>query len=108
LLVSEEEYRKVLASYKIRHIIPPAFWEPMPYTLDGNDFSAYAGINAKFQRDLSEAGVVVNISYDVTLLADILGKPLSELRTILQKLFFTLDAAEMSRFVAEVNASLRL
>ena len=107
LLVGEEEYRKMLAGYKIRHIIPPLYWEMLPYTLDGYDFSTYAGANARFRRELTQAGVVVNVSYDVTLLADVLEKPLSSFRSTLQKLLFTLDIATLTRFVTDVNSVLR-
>jgi radical SAM superfamily enzyme YgiQ (UPF0313 family) len=106
LQVGEDEYRKILATYKIRHIIPPAFWEPLPYALDGNDFSEYAGANARFQRSLVREGVAVNISYDVTLLADVVECELFSFRSTLQKLFFTLDAEALSRFVADVNGKL--
>lgn len=106
LQVGEEEYRKALATYKIRHIIPPAFWEPLGYTLDGSDFAGFAGANARFQRELVKAGVVVNISYDVTLLADVVGDTLSTFRSTLQKLLFTLDAEALGRFVADVNERL--
>ena len=107
LQVDEEEYRSILAAYKIRHIVPPAFWEALPYTLDGNDFRGYAGANARFQRDLANEGLAVNISYDVTLLSDVVGRDLHSFRGELQKLFFTLDSEALGRFVTDVNVRLR-
>ncbi len=107
LTVSEDEYRRTLAVYKIRHIIPPAFWEPLPYMLDGRDFAGYAGENARFQRELAHAGVVINISDDMALLADMLEEEMSGLRSRLQSILFTLDAIALRRFVADVNTKLR-
>lgn len=106
LQVSEAEYRRRLATYKIRHLVPPSLWEPLPYTLDGNDFAAFAAANAAFQRQLSAEGVVVNISDEVVLMARRLGTGLGALRDRMRALFFTLDVPAISRFVAEMNAAL--
>jgi len=105
--VSEGEYQRFLATYKIRHIIPPSFWEPTPYRVDGLDFAGYAGINTQFQQELTRAGVVVNVPDEIVLLSDVLGEPLGELRKRLLSLFFCLDVDKIAAFTREVNSRLR-
>jgi hypothetical protein len=106
LLVEEDEYRKMLATYKIRNIIPPGFWQPLPYNLDGRSFAEYTGITARFQADLAREGIVINVSDDIVLLVDLLRKNLPSFKNFHRELFFTLDAAALGRLVAEANMSI--
>jgi len=106
LLVEEDDYRQMTATYQVRHIIPPAFWEPLPYTVDGMGFKEYAGANARFQRMLAEEGIVINVPDEVVLIADMLEMSLLDIRTRLQGLCFTLDAEAMASFVADLNSRL--
>jgi radical SAM superfamily enzyme YgiQ (UPF0313 family) len=103
LLVGEDEYRKMLAAYKIRHTIPPVFWQPLPYTIDGKDFAEYTGESARFQRELEHEGVAVNVSDMTVILADLFEESLLDFRNRHRALFFTLDAAALGRFVSEAN-----
>jgi len=106
LLVGEGEYRQRLARYRIRHIIPPSLWEPLPYRLDGRDFAGYAGLSAGFQRQVAAEGVIVNLSDDMVVLAGALGMSLHAFRQQLQAVFFTLDAARLTALVRTLNAEL--
>lgn len=106
LQVSDEEYRQCLAFFKIRHVIPPSYWEPLPYRLDGRDFAGYTALNSRFQNQLVGAGLVVNIADDIVLLADAMEVSLTEIRDRLKVLCFSLDATGMEDFAIEANRSL--
>ncbi len=106
MLVDREAFLIMTATYKVRHLVPPALWEPLPYTVDGTDFAQYAMVNARFQQDLAAEGVVVNVTDDVILLADQLEESISDLQLRLRELFFTLDAGALSRLVIRTNRRL--
>lgn len=106
LRVSKGSFRRQLAGYKIRHIIPPVFWEPAPYTVDGMKFSEFAAVNARFQRDLSSEGVLVNVPDETVLIAEALGLDLRAAAHYLREVFFTLDTAAMRDIVGRVNGAL--
>ncbi len=106
LTTSEADYRRLIATYKIRHIIPPTLWEPLPYRVDGRDFHEFAAANGAFQKQLADAGVVVNVSDEMILLAQALGEPLPAFRNQQRAAFFTLNAPALGRFVSEVNRRL--
>jgi radical SAM superfamily enzyme YgiQ (UPF0313 family) len=106
LLVGADEYRRQLARYRIRHIVPPSLWEPLPYRLDGRDFAGYAGLSAGFQRQVAAEGVIVNLSDDMVVLAGALGMGLPAFRQQLQAVFFTLDATRLIALVGALNAAI--
>lgn len=106
LSVSKEAYRRQILTYQVRHLIPPALWEPLPYSIDDMDFTGYASVNAGFQQELVREGIVVNVSDDMVLLADQLEETLADLRTRQQKMFFSLDSTVLGSFVAGVNKKL--
>lgn len=108
LLIDPNAYQRLTATYKVRHLVPPALWEPLPYTVDGMGFLDFAGVNARFQQDLVRDGVVVNVSDDVILLADQLAESISDLHGRLRKLLLTLDAEALSRLVVRTNQRLKV
>jgi radical SAM superfamily enzyme YgiQ (UPF0313 family) len=106
LSVTKDAYRQLVLTYQVRHLIPPALWEPLPYSIDGMAFAEYASANAGFQQELVREGIVVNVSDDMVLLADQLGETLPDFRARQQKMFFNLDASDLGSFVAAVNKKL--
>jgi len=106
LLVDQERYNHFLATLKIRHIVPPPLWQPAPYLLDGRGFKEFAGMNAGFQNELSDAGVVINVPDEMVALAKVLDMELSSFRNLMQRLFFVMDAGELEKFVEKTNKRL--
>jgi hypothetical protein len=107
LSVPEDAYRRLLATYQIRHIVPPLLWAPLPYTLDGLDFAGYAAVASGFQRELAADGVLINMSDDILLLAEILGMTPADFRTATQAMLITVDAPALGDFVRRSNQALR-
>lgn len=107
LSTSEDEYRKLLLTYKVRFIIPPSYWEPAPYNLDGLNFDEYSQLNAKFQRELADAGITLSIPDETILLYNSRYGSLNNFRSTIQKLLFTLDSEQIKQFVINANHSLR-
>lgn len=107
ITTSEDEYRRVLATYKLRPTLPPTLWEPLPFELDGVDFSGLTRINSQFQRHLRRLAVPVGFPDEHVLIADACGAEMTELERDIMQLFFTFDARQMRRFVARVNDALR-
>jgi radical SAM superfamily enzyme YgiQ (UPF0313 family) len=107
LLVDEEEYRRVMATFKVRHLVPPAYWDPLPYKLEGMTFTEYAGANARFQKELAASDIIINIPDDVALLADVTGESLRDISGRFRSLLITLDAEAVGATVADINRRLR-
>jgi radical SAM superfamily enzyme YgiQ (UPF0313 family) len=108
LTVGEAEYQRLLATYKIRHLVPSQFWQPLPYTLDGRDFAGYTALNSRFQQLLIDDDVAVNIGDDIVLIAELLGRSVFETHARHRAMFFAQDVDAISQEVVEVNAALRL
>jgi radical SAM superfamily enzyme YgiQ (UPF0313 family) len=106
LTIAEDEYRALLASYKIRHTRPPSCWQPLPYQLDGADFAGYAGASARFQAELSRGGVAVNLPDEVNLLAELFREETSAFQRRLRALLLGLEVEALSAFAAESNRRL--
>lgn len=108
LLVPDDDYRHLLARYKIRHILPPAMWEPLPYRVDGMDFATFGAVGARFQQELRQGGVAVNVPDEVVLLADCFGEPIDRFLTRYRAAFLALDAGALADFVHEANQRVTL
>jgi radical SAM superfamily enzyme YgiQ (UPF0313 family) len=103
LHVSEDEYRRFLAGFKIRHLLPPKYWQAMPYSLDGNRYAEYSTVCGKFKAELSKAGVVLNVTEEIVVLADLFSESLKAFQKRHHSLLLSLDADALSRFVHQTN-----
>ncbi|MBN2495469.1 MAG: radical SAM protein [Deltaproteobacteria bacterium] len=106
LNVAEDEYRSLLSQYKIRHVLPPAMWEPLPYELDGNRFQQICGICASFQSELTKEGILTNIPDELVLVAESRGESLGACREWHREMLLKMDACRWSGLIADTNRSL--
>ena len=105
--VSRAEYQQLLATYRIRRLVPTNLWAPLPYDIDGRPFADYAGETASLHADLIAHDVVVDLQDDTVLLADALGTPLKDFFSEMQGLFFSYHGQALAGFVRRANESLR-
>jgi len=106
LLTDEDDYRAFLAGYKIRHTRPPSCWQPLPYRLDGAEFASYSGASARFQSELVQAGVAVNLPDEVALLAELFGQSPEAFQRHSRELLSSLDFGGLAGFASAANEKL--
>jgi hypothetical protein len=103
LEVSEEEYCRLLLRYKIRHIIPPLLWEPLPYSLDGRGYLEMVAATSALQGWLKAQGIVVNLADHDALVGAALGWTPAETAQRVRQAIFCGDAAELQGLVTAAN-----
>jgi len=106
LQVSEEEYLRRMLRYKIRHLVPTTYWEPLPYTLDGTPQPELARRTDGLQRWARSIGVGVNLPDHDAQVGVSLGHTAVAFQGILRRNLFTGDAKSMHQLVSEANRAL--
>ena len=100
-----DELEMIGMEYKIKLLFPPSMWEPLPYTLDGMDYSEFSALTIKFAMDLEQNGILVGVPDDNALIAKCAGMTARDFRD-LSRLWCTIgDADAMAEMVAAANGT---
>jgi hypothetical protein len=98
-LVAEE------LEYKIKLLFPPAYWEPLPYRVNGLDYHQFTALTARFAGALDQAGVLTGVPDDNVLLAELAGMTPREFRDSARLWHLTGEAEAVAGMVERVNGS---
>ena len=101
--VDPEEYLRENMDYKIKLLFPPSFWKPLPYRLNGMDFSEFVKITGWFSQQLEAAGILTGVPDDNILMAELAGMPLKMLRDAARLWCASGNAPAMGQFVQAFN-----
>ena len=91
-------------TYKIRLLFPPRFWRPLPYTLNGKSSREFLKETTGFIEELEGAGLLTNVSHELALMAEVVGRPVREFRNEARTAFFSRDVEWAARLVETANA----
>jgi len=95
---------ETLMRYQVRFLMPPPFWDPLPYTLDGRDYPAMVAEAMRASAALERRGVLTGVNDSLLLVARELRLPGRRLRDLNRRLFMTADAAGIERITRRFNA----
>ena len=104
LLSTEASYQKQLATYKIKHILPPTFWETMPYTINGISQTDLALKNRLFQKELLDQNIILNFTDDLAMLGDKANMLPQDFRKLHFEIFLTGNQNLLSNIIYKLNA----
>lgn len=89
--------------YKIKLLFPPAYWDPLPYKLNGMDFRQFTGLTAEFISRLEARGILTGLPDDNALIAHCAGISPRQFRDQARLWCLTGDAAAMAQMVSQAN-----
>jgi radical SAM superfamily enzyme YgiQ (UPF0313 family) len=101
--VDEDEYRRIILRYKIRHLVPSSLWAPLPYRLDGLEHHELTRRTTAFQAWLRRSQIVVNSPDHDALICEALGLELEGFVEEIQRCFFVGDARTLQEIVDQTN-----
>ncbi len=101
--VDRQEALRVGLDYKIKLLFPPAYWEPLPYKINGMTFQQFTALTADFARRLEERGILTGVPDDNALLAACAGLSPRQLRDQSRLWCLTGDAESMARMISQAN-----
>lgn len=89
--------------YKIKLLFPPAFWQPLPYRLNGMDFAQFTALTGRFAATLEANGILTGMPDDNLLMASIAGIPPRQFRDLARLWCASGDVGALARFVSTFN-----
>jgi len=106
--VDKDSYLHENVAYKIKLLLPMAFWQPLPYKINGMSFHEFTKLTTRFAAQLEENGILVGLPDDNALISHLAGMPPRQFRDAARAWCVTGDAEAMAELVRRVNrASLR-
>lgn len=102
-----EEYVGAAITYKAKLLFPMAFWDDLPYSLDGRSFRGILNETARVNEILERQGILTSLTDDFPLMAKLggYGGEERELRDLARLWFFAGDAESIQGFVQNGNAN---
>jgi hypothetical protein len=97
--------RRKLMAYQVRFLMPPPFWDPLPYTISGRDHAAMVGEAVRVSTALDRHGVLTGVNDSLLLVARRLGISGQRLRDLNRRMFMTADHAGITSLVRRFNAA---
>jgi radical SAM superfamily enzyme YgiQ (UPF0313 family) len=98
------EVLQYLLTYPLILSLPMKFWPPLPWKIDGKDFSEYVGAVNKLQRRISGLGILSGFSHSHFLISQVLQTAPKDLAAKMFYLSLTGDPAATKKMIGEFNA----
>ena len=89
--------------YKIKLLFPPAYWEPLPYKVNGMNFGEFTALTTRFAASLEASGILTGVPDDNALIAHCAGISPREFRDQARLWCLTGDAEAMAQMVRAAN-----
>ena len=101
-----ETYKIDMATYKLKLLFPPKYWQPLPYTLNGRSFKQFAAQTEHLQNDLEDAGILTMLADDIALIGRLAGYNSRQYRDISREIFFSGDWKSFREQVKMINKNI--
>lgn len=101
-----EQYLLDNLDYRVKLLFPPQFWDPLPYRINGMDFTQMTAVTMRFAGQLEAAGILTNFSHTLASIARSAGMEPRQLRDMAQLWCVTGDAEGMGRMVERANRAM--
>jgi len=89
--------------YKIKLLLPPILWEPLPYKMNGKDHLQMMTIAQNLTIELEKNGILTGINDFLILIGKIMNISPIEMRNINRKAFFTGDYMQIKDMIKSFN-----
>lgn len=99
----KEQVLEVGLDYKIKLLFPPAYWDPLPYKVNGMNFAEFTALTEQFGANLERQGILTGVPDDNALIARCAGMSAREFRDRARRWCLTGDAEAMGELVRQVN-----
>ncbi len=101
--VDPEQFLRVGLDYKIKLLFPPAYWDPLPYKLNGMTFTEFTGLTTQFAARLEGRGILTGLPDDNALIAHCAGMSPRQFRDQARLWCLTGDVEAIGQMVSQVN-----
>ncbi len=101
----EMEYVDTAMTYKAKPLLPSEFWDDLPFSMNGKDFSTIRRETARLTWKLERDGILTSVSDDLVLIANLAGYEgkEKEFRDLTQAAFVCGKVDWIGEVVTEVN-----
>lgn len=99
----DEDFLRRVMLYKIKLLLPPILWEPLPYKMNGKDHIQIMTVAQNMTIELEKNGILTGINDFLILISKVLNLPLTEMRDINRRAFFTGDYMRIKELIELFN-----
>jgi len=104
-IADREAYLKAALAWKAKLLLPTAFWQSLPVSVDGRSFRGILRKTNDFVRLLAAEGLTTAVSDDMYLMSVKADIDVVKFRDQMRQAFFTGDAAAVGRVVRLINGN---
>jgi radical SAM superfamily enzyme YgiQ (UPF0313 family) len=101
---SRDHYLDAALRWKVKLLLPPALWKPLPVRFNGRSYRQVLKQTAWLAGELRALGIPLSISDENYLMSVRAGMAVEEFREEALQTFFSGDPERLARLVARVNA----
>jgi len=103
----DDEYMIKSMLYKIKLLLPPILWEPLPYKLNGKVHSQLVAIAQNVTAELERNDILTGIGDFLLLIGRFAGVSAKEMRDLNRRMFFVGDHVKVMDVVRAFNDQAR-
>jgi radical SAM superfamily enzyme YgiQ (UPF0313 family) len=103
--LDHDTYDDALFYWKVKFLMPPTFWEKLPYRVDGRKHSQILKASTDFARRVEDEGAMTSVTDESCLMSIRAGMDVSTFRDESRLAFFAGDAERVAKLVTRVNAA---
>ena len=103
----EDDYMLKTMVYKIKLLLPPILWEPLPYKINNRTNDEAVMLAQNFSLELEKNGILTGIGDFLLSIGRYLNIPIKELRDKNRRIFFTGDYYEIKNMAKLFNQEVK-
>ena len=100
----DNDYMTKAMVYKIKLLLPPGLWDPLPYKMGGRDHLQMMALAQFVSIELEKNGVLTGCNDFLALIGKVMCISLKEMRDINRRMFFTGDYKKIKSMIKSFNA----
>ncbi len=104
-IADKERYLNTGMTWKVKLQLPPAFWDPLPITLDGQSYRKMLGRTSAFSKQLAVLGIPTSISDENYMMSRLAGLDPVTFRNRSLAAFYAGDTVTIRTLVETINRS---
>ncbi|MEK7397506.1 MAG: radical SAM protein [Candidatus Poribacteria bacterium] len=102
-----DDYMIKAMIYKIKLLLPPILWDPLPYRMNGRDHPQMMALAQGVSIELEKNGVLTGCNDFLALIGKLMGISLKEMRDINRRMFFINDYKQIKSMIKSFNAHVK-
>ncbi|MEW6515738.1 MAG: radical SAM protein [candidate division FCPU426 bacterium] len=105
-LKDKNRYARISFKWKAKMIMPPQFWNRLPFSIDNRNHKEIIKMTAQFIKDVNKLGINTSVTDEMYIMSIRAGIEINKFKDEIRKAFFSGDSEKIHSVVTSINKNI--